>query len=227
MSVYRDDSGPWNYCKIHTQQSIDEAKQQLEIRFHKLNDFLNQNISEWTRKEDQQSLESKQDGLTIAPFGFALIFSILIYPGKLFMMSKISGWLFTLYNILCFWLMIPIAFILLASSWDEYANDKKSIQQTKDRLGKPYSIGEFRLTPNQNLTRSWSLSNYQRRTWDDKNKFNSVILRDFESSTLIDYDPDKKIIITKDQYSDGTFWMDESTPKKFGLNHKTFVIEES
>jgi len=226
-SVYRADSGPWNYCKTHTQQSIDDAKQQLETRIHILNDFLNQNISEWTRKEDQQSLERKKGGLTIAPFGFALIFSILIYPGKLFVMSKIGGWLFTLYNILCFWLMIPIALFVLAMTWDEYADDKKSIQQTKDRLGKPYSIGEFRLTPNQNLTRSWSMSHYKRRIWDDKNKFNSAILRDFESLTLIDYEPDRKIIITKDQYSDGTFWTDESTPKEIGLDNKTFVIEDS
>lgn len=229
MSAYRSDSGPWHYCKNHTQESIDEAKQQLGARIRALNELLNQNISQWVKMDEKRKLESHQkrvqsNGMGV---GLALVFGILIYPAKLFMTAKISGWLFTLYNIVCFWLMIPIALIAFAGILFEYMDEKSTIQIIQNRLQDPPPIEEFELKPNQDYRNTWHVGvTFQRMRWSSEHRFNNEVLRTQISQTLLDYDPDKKIMITKDEYSDGRFWTDETSPKAFALSHKKFVNKE-
>ena len=228
MSVYRSDSGPWHYCKIHTQESIDEAKQQLGARIRALNELLNQNISEWVRNDNQQKLENYQKKLSVtwASVVLVLVFSTLIYLGKLIMPAKISGWLFTLYNILCFWLMIPIALLALAHIASIYLENKSNIQIIQNRLQDPSSIKEFKLKPNQKYNTSWTIDMFSRTKWESEYKSNSKVLRSHLSKTLFDYDPDKKLIIIKDEYSDGRFWLDEESPKVVALRKVKFSSPE-
>ena len=224
MSLYRSDSGPWNYCKVHTLQSINEAKRQQENRIQLLNDNLNQNISQWNEKRHLEHVERYQERLGDAK-GFlvrVLIFSILIYPGKLIMTNFISGWFLIIYNIFCFWLMIPLGLFLLSHAVDDYFSSRFGLRIEKQDHNE-FSFTKFDLCVNQILQPRFAVgSGHERARWDENNGYNNNILRRYKSTILVDYNPDKDIVITKDEWSDGFFWMDETPTERFGLTMLNF-----
>ena len=224
MYTYRADSGPWDYCKNHTQQVIEEANQQLEARINILNDSLNQNIPEMVKKIDlleSEKMKTKGTGWGIV---FALIFCILIYPGKLFVMSKISGFLFTLYNIFCFWLMIPIALLFLMVAFNDHEDNKENLKNAEVRLAKTYNFEEFKLKPNQEI--DYYVYANRTETLDPTTGQISVI-RTRLNRILIDYDSVEEMVIARDRYSDGSEWEDTIELMSFGLRNKIEIVEES
>ena len=122
--------------------------------------------------------------------------------------------------------MIPIALIAFAGILFEYMDKKSTIQIIQNRLQDPPPIEEFELKPNQGCRNRDRSFTFQRMRWSSEHRFNNEVLRTQISQTLLDYDPDKKIMITKDEYSDGRFWTDETSPKAFALRHKKFVNKE-
>lgn len=232
MSMYRDASGPWNYCESHTQQSINKAKQQLENRIQLLNENLNQNIYAWKKKVQLKNLEISQENLDDKKraLAYVLIFSILIYPGKLIMTNFISGWFFTLYNIFCFWLMIPLGLFFLFDSHDNYTSYKSRFREEKQEYDNQFSFRKFDLFVNQTCLAKFHRyvegpgMRVERHLWDENKPYNRTRMRTYISTILIDYDSEKEMVITKQEWSDGASWIDEIPTERFGLTMVQFQV---
>ena len=64
----------------------------------------------------------------------------------------------------------------------------------------------------------------ERHLWDENKPNNRTRMRTYISTILIDYDSEKEMVITKQEWSDGASWIDETPTERFGLTMVQFQV---